>query len=98
VWHYSRQYAAGSLLAGGELMPGTLTHSPSDIVRQLLVNLALGVDPTTDETSDWPIYESREPDLPDDCITVYNTADKLQGRTMTDGETQGQEGIQVRIR
>ena len=79
-------------------MPGVLTHSPSDIVRQLLVNLNLGVDSTTDTTSDWPIYESREPDLPDDCITIYNTADKLQGRTQNDGETQGQEGIQIRVR
>jgi hypothetical protein len=79
-------------------MPGLLTHSPADIIRYLLTDLGLGSDSDTPNLSAWPVYESDEPPTPDDCITVYNTSDKIQGRSMIDGEFQGQEGFLIRIR
>lgn len=76
-------------------MPGSLTHSPADIVRRLLIALGVGVDPPS---SPWPIYASGEPSLPDNVITVFGTTGRQHGRTATDGEMQEHHGIQVRIR
>lgn len=76
-------------------MANTLTHSPADIVRRLLIALGLGADPPS---SSWPIFAAHEPDLPDNCITVYDTAGVAQGRSMISGELFGTSGFQVRVR
>jgi len=46
--------------------------STAGIVQQLLIDLNLATDPTVG--SEWPVYCGYEPDDPDDCITVYDTA------------------------
>lgn len=73
-----------------------LSHSPADIIAQLLIDLGLATDP--DDTDAWPVYSTDEPDLPDNCITCYDTAGRDVGRTMKDGERQQYPGIQLRIR
>jgi hypothetical protein len=78
-------------------MPGVLTHTPAHVVRQLMVDLALGVTPPG-IVGQWPIFVRKEPDTPDDVITVYNTVGTDSGRTHFDGEVQEHHGIQVRIR
>lgn len=77
-------------------MSGQLTHSPADVLRYLLVSLSGGTLPSDGST--WPIYVDSEPDSPDNCITIYNTAGRLQGRTQIDGIQQEFFGIQLRIR
>lgn len=77
-------------------MPGTLNHSPADIVREVLIQIGQGSDP--DLGDDWPVYESGEPDSPDNCVTVYDTQGRDDGRSMPDGERAEFHGIQVRIR
>lgn len=76
-------------------MSSPLLHSPADIVRVLLVNLGLGANPPN---STWPVYSTNEPDIPDNCITVFDTVGKGDGRSMTDGELFDHYGIQVRVR
>lgn len=73
-----------------------LNHSPADIVRYLLVDLARGSLPE-DET-DWPIFVSQEADHPDSCITLYDTSGILEGRAQISGEIQEHYGIQIRVR
>ena len=77
-------------------MSGSLDHSPSQIIRQMLVDLSLGTLPSEDD--DWPIFATNEPDTPDSVITVYDTLGKLDGRTQVDGKLQIHHGFQVRIR
>ena len=77
-------------------MPGTLTHSPADVLRDLLIGLAVGTAPSA--AGNWPIFVAGEPDTPDNCITVYDTAGTLEGRSMIDGEKQEHHGIQIRVR
>jgi len=77
-------------------MSGSLTHSPADVIRQLLIDLGLGTTPT-DEGS-WPIFVSNEPDAPDNAIAITDTAGKLDGRIQNDGELGIHHGFQVRIR
>lgn len=77
-------------------MSGSLTHSPADIIRNLLVNLGLGTTPSA--AGSWPVYAEREPDAPDSVITVYNTAGRKDGRVQVGGEVQEHHGFQVRIR
>jgi len=77
-------------------MPGALTHSPADIVRNLLINLGLGTTPS--DSGSWPIYSDLEPGSPDSVITVYNSAAILHGRRMPDGETDEHHGVQIRVR
>lgn len=73
----------------------TLTHSPAHVVRQLLIDLALGV---ATDGEPWVVKASAEPDVPDEVITVFDTAGQSDGRVMVDGELQEHQGIQVRIR
>jgi hypothetical protein len=77
-------------------MSGLLTYSPADMVRRLLVALGQGTLPVSETT--WPIYASNEPDTPDNCITVYDTAGKTNGRVHNTGEVQEHHGIMIRIR
>lgn len=79
-------------------MSGSLLHSPADVARWALVQAGAGTDPTLSTLQEWPIFTDRENDAVDDCITIYNTAGKVQGRTHNDGEMQLQHGVQVRIR
>jgi hypothetical protein len=69
-----------------------LDHTPSDVVRRLLIDLGQGSDGGT-----WPVYSTNEPDSPDDCITVYDTTGRDYGRDHL-GERSEHPGIQVRIR
>lgn len=73
-----------------------MNHSPADIVRTLLIAKGVGTDPDSANPV-WPIFADREPTSPDNVITVYNTPGRYNGRVMQ-GEVQGPEGIQVRIR
>ena len=73
-----------------------LTHSPADIVRYLLVDVAQGTLP--EDESAWPIFADSEPDEPDECITVYDTSGIVEGRAHKTGEVQEHYGIQVRLR
>lgn len=73
-----------------------LGHSPADIVRYLLVDLARGSLP--EDNTDWPIFVSQEADSPDSCITVYDTSGIIEGRAQISGEIQEHYGIQIRVR
>jgi len=77
-------------------MPGSLDHSPADVLRRVLIALGVGTDPALGGS--WPIFAAGEPDKPDSAITVYDTTGTQQGRTHTDGEVQEHHGVQVRIR
>lgn len=74
--------------------------SPADIVRHLMINLNLGVLPSTRSSGDptWPIFSDKEPSVPDDCITVKDTTGTSDGRRMVDGFPQAHFGLQVRVR
>ena len=79
-------------------MPGVLAHSQADIIRYLLIQLGLGGNPLTSPLPAWPIYAADEPDVPDNCITVYDTPGIKHCRVMPGGEVQEHHGFQVRIR
>lgn len=76
-------------------MSGALTHSPADIVRNLLIELSQGTAPA--DSDSWPIYVGQEPDSPDSVITITDSTNILQGRFMF-GEVQEKHGFQVRVR
>ncbi len=78
-------------------MPGPLQHSPADVIAQLIVDQGWGVE-YVDDNTDWPVFASGEPDLPDACITVYDTTGVDQGRVQVTGERQESNGFQVRVR
>lgn len=77
------------------MMPGTLTHSPAQIIKKLMVDMGLGLEPPN---VPWPIYYSSEPDAPDSVITVYDTQGLTGQRANPDGERSEFHGIQVRVR
>lgn len=80
----------------------TITYSPAEVIARLLVELGNGVDPDdysqSGSATQWPIYDANEPDLPDNCITVFDTSPVSDGRSMIDGETFDHFGIQIKIR
>ena len=77
-------------------MTGRLNHSPADVVRWALIALGLGTEPAANLA--WPIHVTKEPDEPDEAITIYNVPGRVDGRHMVGGETQEHPGIQVRVR
>jgi hypothetical protein len=72
-----------------------LKHSPADVLRQALVDLGLATDPPS---ATWPASVDVEPDRPDNCITVYDTAARPDTRSAIDGRQSEHYGIQVRVR
>ena len=79
-------------------MSGALTHSPADIVRQLLIDMNLGEASTPTASPSWSVYVGAEPNAPDSAVTVYDTEGSIAGFTQPDGEAQEYHGIQVRVR
>ncbi len=77
-------------------MPGTLTHSPADVIRQLLEDLGETTAPGSD--LDWESFTSLEPDKPDKSVTVFDTEGVQNGRENIEGTRQEHHGIQVRVR
>lgn len=77
-------------------MSGALSHLPSNIIRQLLVDLGVGSLPTDNISN--PISIENEPNSPDNVITIYTTTSVLQGRNQNNGEMNEFYGIQIRIR
>lgn len=73
-----------------------LSHSPSDVLRYLMIDLGLGTLPT--DGGAWPVYADDEPDQPDNCITVYWTTDRKDADSMVDGEALKHRGASVRVR
>ncbi len=73
-------------------MPGPLSHSPARIVHALLVDRGYGA-----ASGRWTVKTDSEPDLPDDCITIYNVQGRDDGYTQF-GERQTWNGFQVRVR
>jgi hypothetical protein len=76
-------------------MSGSLDHFPADILRQLLIDLRVGSDVTA---TDWPTFSQKEPDSPDNAITVFDTMGRDLGRTNPDMVRSERYGIQVRVR
>ena len=79
-------------------MANTLPHSQADIVAQLLIRDAVGVDPDVSPLGAWPVYVGGEPNTPDNCLTVYDTVGTDDGSFMVNGELFSHEGVQIRIR
>lgn len=80
-------------------MSGSLTHSPSQIVQRLLVDLSLGT--LASAAGSWPIVCGEEPDETTgrgSQIFVAGTEGLLQGRSNIDGFVFEKHGIQIRIR
>lgn len=77
-------------------MPTLLLHSPADVVSRVLIALGLGSDPANNEA--WPVFVSAEPGDPDNCLTLFDTPWRGDGRSMIDGEAWHHHGFQVRVR
>jgi len=76
-------------------MSGSLTHSPADVVRRLMIAEGLGTDPS--DSSSWPIYAHREPNSPDSCITVYDTQGRQDALHQV-GVVTEHHGLNIRVR
>ena len=82
---------------------GLLTIPTSKVVRQILIDGSLGqsggsVSGTTGSSSDWPIFASNTPDLPDNVVVVKDTSGIQQGRITVDGSEVYRPGIQILVR
>lgn len=77
-------------------MSDQLTHTPSDILRWLLIDLSTGTDP--DDDGSWPIYCNRETETPDNLVVLRDTSGRLDGFHQVDGDAIEFHGIQVTVR
>lgn len=87
-------YAYGGILAIGLVLD--LIHSPADIVRWLLIDLALGTDPN--DAGTWPIFAAGRGDLPDNAIGIYDRSGRSDGRDGPTGRRTEHYGIEIIVR
>ncbi len=76
-------------------MPGPLDHPPARVLQAILVDSGIITNPPDNI---WPAYVGFEPDLPDNCVTLFGTDGVDGGRENSGGERQEHHGIQIRIR
>lgn len=79
-------------------MSDTLNHMPSDVVRELILDLGLGTEPS--DAGDWPVYAPEIADEvgTDDVLQVKDTDGRQFGRIQVDGNVPENYGIQVLAR
>lgn len=77
-------------------MSGALTHSPSHIVVYLLEDAGLASLPSSG--NDWPAFNARGTDTPDNQIVVSGTSPEKKGRIQVSGVTVEHYGIQFKVR
>lgn len=75
-------------------MSGSLSHTVSQVIRQLLIDNGLG----SDGGASWPVYSMQGADTPDDTILVIDRAGIARGRFQTSGEVQEVHGIEILVR
>ena len=79
-------------------MNNVLDNSPAEILRQLLIDLGLGIAYSAATTS-WQLAVGQEPNMPTDIITLYDAGGSvLQGRLQNSGNMVEKYGVQVRVR
>lgn len=74
-------------------MSGSLSHSPAQVIHQLLYDLELGTS-----GSPWRLYYATMPDKPDNAIRVMGTVGQHQGREMIGGKVYERYGFQIMVR
>lgn len=74
----------------------TYDHSPADIVRHMLQDLTLVTDPNV--RGAWPCHVAKEPDTPDDVVTLYDVAGRGFGSNQLTGQVSEMPGVLVRVR
>lgn len=79
-------------------MTSQLSHSPADVLAQLIVQLGLGGDPEDDPLPDWPVYPTKEPNLPDRVIAVFDTMGVSFGYSSNTGNQYYKAGFQLSVR
>jgi hypothetical protein len=77
---------------------GVLAHTPARVLAQVLIDLGLATNPEAATLGPWPVYAGKEPDEPDDAMTIYDTAGRDQGRVNPDSTRLELYGVQVRVR
>lgn len=79
-------------------MPGAMEDSQANVIRQLLIDLGLGVAPSSPHATDWAVIAHREVDRPDNVIIVKNSEGQIGQREHVEGERDERNGIQVIVR
>lgn len=101
VVNFAFPVGTGDSGGGGEVVYGDFDHSPAEIIRQLLVDLELGILPSSwngvDKTS-WIMSCNESPPNPDRVITTIDTEGEDTGFFQWNGDAQGFCGIQLQVR
>lgn len=71
-------------------------HTPAEIFASLISGEGFATLPSAN--SNWPIYVSREPDSPDNLISVFDTPGQSFGFDQNSGEGMDHPGIMIRFR
>jgi hypothetical protein len=86
------------LLAGKRLEREAQKLVPVDTGNLKYAIVALGFGTLPENSAAWPVHVESEPDVPDNCITVQETAGTLDGKDMAIGQLDEHLGAQIRVR
>lgn len=79
-------------------MPSNLLHSPSEILRQWLVDAGYAAFPDNTTSTPWQAFDHKEPNKPDQLIAVFDEEIEDHGRDGVESERQEYFGVRIRIR
>lgn len=88
-------------------MSGNLTHSPAEIILELLIDSSNAARVSSSTPVDWMVFQNKTvPEkeintatfLTDKIITVYDTAGIVRGRNFISGEYDEDHGITILLR
>lgn len=71
-------------------------HSPAELLAESLYDLGVATRPG--QPGDWPLYVSSMPNIPHECMTLYDTVGVARSRNLKTGEGLNSYGLQLRVR
>jgi len=75
-----------------------ISSSPAYILATFMIENEIGSVTNPSSNLDWPLFISREPKKPANCITIFDTIPVKQFRYMSTGKVFENYGLQLRIR
>jgi hypothetical protein len=78
-----------------------MSYSAARWLQKYLIDQGIAANPDTAPLGNWPIYLDGMPDgagVPNDCLAIFDTVGRKDGRYMRSGQTVIHPGVMVHVR
>ena len=75
-----------------------ILHPPSQIVVRYMLDQEESLVGAPEQQDLWPCFISSMPDMPNNCVAVYDTGGEKRGRLLGTGALSLSYGLQIKVR